>query len=594
MAVAVPSPARASHDIPALLQRADTLGLASDPQWQALLHLEAGQVRVGDPGFLLSAADFSPEHELHATLQTLYGGAADSVCRFPARYAWLRTRLSAPSLDLARCDQLQEFLVRAPAQTVALAFASEHIAQPASMMGHVFLVLEGQAQEGQRRSHAISFYTDADTFNLPKLFFESLVTGKEGLFSLTPYADAQALYLRRERRALWTFTLGLDETDRQLVLFHLHELRSTHFRYFFQGYNCATLVKHVLAVARPEILQRHDPWTTPADVVRDAEAVGLVTAVSVQAPPRWRIGLLADALARPQRAAVQAAVREGTVTPTDRTTTQAGFLMLEMQRAYVEQRIEEAALEAPAGEQQLAALDLASRSRYPQAELHIGRTRDPRRAPGDTQVSFGWAYQNGERLAQVDLLPISHHLEDVQPPGNAETALSLLEVSLRQPLHGGGPRLHRFNLYAIESILPRDALAGGVSGKFRLGADDEDPAAPQRRLHGWLGGSIGYGWRPHRDIDLYGLVGGGAYGRGGWQLRTSQEVGTVVREAFGMKSVLSLTVHQHPREPLSHSTVWRLVQSKQLTKGWSVVLEARRTTAADARLEGSLLVRHAF
>lgn len=587
--------ARAAGTVPALVRAAADQHLGEDPRWHALLHLENGHPRIDDPGFLLSAPAFTPERELAATLQALYGDTGDFACRFPARHAWLHERLQTPALDLSRCSELQEFLIRAPAQTISLAFASENIAQPASMMGHVFLVLEGNTGAGTRLAHAVSFYTDADTFNLPKLFFESLVTGKEGLFSLTPYADAQRLYVGQERRALWTYPLTLTDSQRELLLLHLHELRPTRFRYFFQGYNCATLVKHVLGVARPEILGRFDWWTTPADVVRDADAAGLIDEVAVEAPPRWRIGLLRDTVRRDERAQVQAAVRKGAPLGPGLDAT-AGFLMLALQRAYTEEMLAQRRAEPQDTRARLAAIDAVSRARYPQNLLQVSAARDPRRAPPDTQVSFGWRMQGGQRFAQFDLLPISHHLEDVRPPGNAETALSLLEVSLLQPLDtASGPRLHRLTLYGIDSVVPHDVLAGGISGKFLMGVDDDDPSTSTRRLHGWLGGSIGYTWRPHTDVDLYGLAGGGLYFRAGAQARTSEEVGLVVREAFGMKSVMSYTQHQHPREPVRYSGVWRWTQSKQLGSGWSVVFEARRTQRADARSDDKgVLLRRSF
>jgi hypothetical protein len=50
---------------------------------------------------------------------------------------------------------LAEFKARAPADTIALVFASENLAKPASMMRHILLKLQGrdpQGRSGEQRS----------------------------------------------------------------------------------------------------------------------------------------------------------------------------------------------------------------------------------------------------------------------------------------------------------------------------------------------------------------------------------------------------------------------------------------------------------
>jgi len=296
---------------PRLIAQAQALKLHQDPMWAALLHVRQGQPSTQDPRFILTLGHFSLEGELQASLEYLYGGAVpDAVCRFPARHAWLRAHLpQAPDLPLSACADLSEFMRRAPFDQVSLAFASENLSQPSSMMGHLFLKVSGANAQGQSVEHAIAFFTDTDTYNLPKLMLDSLVLGMPGHFALSPYEDEVNTYVRKEQRSLWEYELKLDDFTRQLMRLHLIELKQTHFTYYFHRYNCATLVKHVLALAAPQVLDVPDPITTPKDVIKLADAAGVIANTSVKTPARWRVRVIAQSLPANQAGAVRQAVQ---------------------------------------------------------------------------------------------------------------------------------------------------------------------------------------------------------------------------------------------------------------------------------------------
>ncbi|WP_459782668.1 lipoprotein N-acyltransferase Lnb domain-containing protein, partial [Photobacterium sp. R1] len=77
------------------------------------------------------------------------------------------------------------------AKTISLAYASENLMSPSSFMGHTFIKLsENETDPG----HAVSFFTEVDGFNLPKIMFDSLVVGKEGYFIVSPYQESLNFY----------------------------------------------------------------------------------------------------------------------------------------------------------------------------------------------------------------------------------------------------------------------------------------------------------------------------------------------------------------------------------------------------------------
>ena len=229
-------------------QKINASQLAKHPTWEALLHLDANQPQIKDPSFLLSDSTFSANAELLATLNFLYGAKTDAVCRFPARYLWLKDQLNLPALPLEKCADWVELSTRAPLDTLSLAFVSESVSLPASMMGHSFIKLAGHKFNGEYVEHAISFYTPAETYNLPKLYWESMVSGKDGVFALAPYQEVIKKYLDEEKRNVWTYDLDTSVNDRLLIQAHLLELKQTTLLYWFHSYNCATLLRNLIGI----------------------------------------------------------------------------------------------------------------------------------------------------------------------------------------------------------------------------------------------------------------------------------------------------------------------------------------------------------
>lgn len=551
----------------------------SDPVWHALLHLRDGVPQVRDPDFLLSLANFSPERELQATVDALTGsGAREAACRFPARAMWLHQRGVLPAPDTAHCTDWQEFLARAPAQHVSLVFASEILSQPSSMMGHLFLKVEGQTSSGEARAHAISFYTDAATWNVPKLFYESIVEGKTGYFALSPFQEEVHKYAVTEQRSLWTHRLGLDETRLRRLQAHIHELRQTHITYFFQDYNCATLVRHMLAVVDPDMLKGSSWWTTPKDVLRQAHAIGLIDDVSVQTPARWQVRSLAASLPRTAVQQVVEAVDQPDASsklPRPDMDEQTGFLALMLAQSLLryQDSLEQALAPAARAERmkarraELDRLQATQQRRYPDLQLNADTSRDPALSPPERQFSVGWLRRQGRDLVQLRFLPVSHTLSDDNRQYFSENELRLFESSWLVDTRTGRPSLDRLTVYAVQSLLPWDGLTGGISGRFKLGVESQPAVRRQDKKALLIEGAIGRTWRVTDDADAYVLVGGGWGWRNSGHLYGQPEVGVVLREIWNMKSRISRQVLTHPLGEHQPSHVWSWTQSMHAPGG---------------------------
>lgn len=590
--------ALATGTVAALQGKALALHLDRAPLWAALLHLDGGQPGITDPQFILSMPGFSTRQELLDTLAYLWGpDSAKAVCRFPARYWWLQARLNAPALPLTQCEELQRFVERAPAQEVALVFASENLAQPSSMMGHLFLKVAGVDRQGVRREHAISFFTDVATLNLPKLFYDSMVVGKQGYFALSPYAEQLEAYVRQEQRTLWEYELRLDDQARALIRFHLLELKQADLTYYFHRYNCATLVKHIVALAAPRMLDQWEWATTPKDVIRAADQARLLEGATVQAPARWRVrsieGALPPSQARQVREAVNSMVTAGL--SDEAGPSRVGYLSLQLAMGYSQYLHEQGERSAADHRAYHRALQSMVEASYPDVVVEASAPRNPLKSPQDSQVSLGYKYQHGQRWWRFGLLPISHGLVDNNEQYFSESELRLFDSAWLFDPSSGRLRLEHLTIYAAKSLLPRDSFTGGWSGEFKIGLEQQFDQGLQPRMTTLVEGGLGVTYRPWPDVDVYALGNGGLGWRHHPYLYIKPEVGVVIREVYDMKSLLTLS---HTHRPLGLDggvSELALTQSKFIDRQTTVQLQARRRlTAVRGAHEASLVLKRLF
>ncbi len=558
--------------------------LAQHPQWAALLHHDGRRPNISDPLFLLSGEAFSLEAELKETLKLLYQGPPDAVCRFPARYLWIQRKTGRPSLPIEQCAELAEFSSRAPMDEVSLVFASEVLSMPSSMMGHLFLKVRGQHTDGAMREHAVSFFTEPVTWNLPKLFYDSLIAGMKGYFSLTPFQQEVELYIGKEGRNLWIYPLQIDGDGLRLLQAHIIELKNIELTYFFQRYNCATLVKHLLAIENPKILEHGESWTTPKDVVRAAAQHGLTSEPTTLTASRWTLRILQTDLNAQDIEQVTRDVMANHVPTTG--TDERSFLKLKAAQAlnlYLYEKDQRDRSTWLRYAQQLSAQET---SRFPGWSMESRqRQRDPAYSPPDMQWEAGITKTREEARVRLEVLPASHKLEDDNRGYFAESALTLFNVAVSTPTNKQRLRLDRAIVYGTESLLPRDTWTGGWSGRFRLGWDQL--RTPDLRSRGtWLvEGGLGMTWRPQKDIDVFALMAAGASMAQRGHLYAAPEVGLIIREIWDMKSILRLAWTHNERASGRTIRTTEFVQVKRLGKNISIAGHHRDTEAPRARVK---------
>ena len=571
----------------------DARRASESPQWRALIHAPRAEPHIHDPGFLLSAGHFSARAELQATLIALYR-SSDARCRFPARYLWLRG-FGLPELDLGACSDYQDFRRRAPLQRMSLVFVSEIISQPTSVMGHSFLKLEGSDAQGRNLAHAITFYTDAQTYNIPKLVFEATVTGKRGFFALSPYAEQLRRYVEEENRTVWEYPLAFSPEQLELLQAHIIELKYTRLTYVFQRFNCADLVHEILSVGDPGLPVSN--WLlTPAGSIRLAQQRGLLGPAQVLAPDPWVIRATQQASPVPIAEGIRAVVeRDAVVSDEAPSNTADAFLFAQGAAAFNDWSFGGGRIDTARHQRNAADLQRLQ-ARWPELRLVPDASGNPANSLPDSGLQWRLGAASGRTQARLSFLPASHHLYDDNRAYFGESELAIMEGTLRYRPESGELALESLVPISVISLLPRDPLIGGVSGKFSLAyrplldeALREHPAYAVEGAGGWT-------WRRGSDLDFFLLGGAGlSYRQQDLHLSQTLEMGLILREIANLKTTLSTKGVFNETAAGEAYLDTGLTQSWFASRRFSLMIDARVRTAeggaTDQRIEAGLNYR---
>lgn len=277
-----------------LIQKAHALRLAEQRQWHKLLHYRLGVLGRGflgggfeseadGPEFFLSPrGKLDPVAELDATLRAMFlplegDPNAHPLCRFPARFMYLREQLGmdVTRLPVQRCPKAEQFIAELDPGSLTLIFSAYYLNNPASAFGHTFLRVNKRNSlvVGERRElldFGIDYSADVDTGNAILYAVKGLTGLFPGTFKRIPYYYKVRTYNDYEARDLWEYELNLTPAQLLLLSAHLWELGHTYFEYYYLTENCSYHVLSLVEVANPELHLLDDIYAPviPADTVK--------------------------------------------------------------------------------------------------------------------------------------------------------------------------------------------------------------------------------------------------------------------------------------------------------------------------------------
>lgn len=516
--------------------------IAHSDGWKALLYYQNQSLIVTDPKFYLSA-DKTLKSELAALLSELTTERKQEIiCRFPARYFFLVQKMDYPEAPLEKCEKLTEFKIRAPLEKAYIMFASENISVPSSMMGHIYLKIAGLNHKKKYVEHAISFYTDVDGINFPKLVFESLVLGKKGFYALAPGEPLKNNYLHLEGRNVWEFELKLTNQQKAILHNHLFELKNIKLTYYFHTFNCATLINHIIRVAHPAGQNTGIEWTTPLDVVRYIEDHHLINTQAVNLSNKWKIkSLIESSDFEPLTLEL---IKKNKIPDLIKHSIEHeqsyAFKALELSRSYNNFLLSEKSISKRTHDKKVNELNHHLESFFPNSRLNFNSYKNPTKTKSTAQLMASYANEKNESIFQLTFLPASHFLEDDSSNYISESELQISRLTIGHNTRRNNFFVDEFNLYSATSFLPADTLTDGLSGKFRLGYLNYFNSRLEREKSLIVEGKLGKTYRLHNDLDFFGLLGLSFLEANEVLLSPDVESGFILRAILDMKIIFSI------------------------------------------------------
>lgn len=271
-----------------LIEEANRKTLHNHRYWHTLLHYKSGlfglRSLIDDPNFFLAPdGKRNPKAELEATIKAFFQepkeGGKHPVCRFVARYKWLKEQLeiNTSQLPVPECTHFEQLMSEIKPESVSLIFPASHINSPASMFGHTLLTVE-TATRSKLLSHAINYSAiTTDTFG-PLFAIKGLFGLYKGYFSILPYYGKLQEYSDIDHRDIWEYPLDFNKEETLRLLMHVYELDSIYSDYFFFDENCSYDLLFLLDAGRPSLNMTDQIafWVIPVDTIKAAKKNGLI------------------------------------------------------------------------------------------------------------------------------------------------------------------------------------------------------------------------------------------------------------------------------------------------------------------------------
>ena len=495
----------APEAFPGLWSRVEELELWDDPEWWTLGHYHRTmwlrvESRIDDPRFFLHPkGKTNRKAELKATLKAFLREPGPSMegdeevrsvmCRFPARRRWLLERLEVPSeaFPAGDCEDYHRVRDQLEIDSAAVIYPSAYLNSPASMFGHLLLVLDREDKD-RLLSRAVNYAAVVgDSFG-PLFAFKGIFGLYDGVFAVLPYYDKVEEYSAVNRRDIWEYPLDLSERELDLLLRHVWELQELRSRYFFFKENCAFNLLYPIEAARPSlrITRRFRMSAVPVSLLQDLTETGITGEPVFRPSKTTRMRHLADLLSEDQRAHALALARGAAELTGEEDAVTVTLAQELTQYLYTEKRID------PETYRTRVFPLLRARSKMGKVELPpVPRPLPPNagHAPRRLDVYAGVAHGEGG-FGGVRLRSAYHDwLDDPRgyPPGSAITMFS---VDARSRAGSDAVDLREFTLVDIRSLSPPEPWVRPISwtGSLRLEADPLDPG--HHRTLGNLGTGI--------------------------------------------------------------------------------------------------------
>ncbi len=472
--------------IDCLIQDAEQKQLYNDRYWHILLHykktVSGVESLIDDPRFFLSPeGKHNPQAELEATLRALFNAPSDTVnpplCRFIARYTWLKEKLGFDEsrMPVAECTKFNTTMEVIKPKAATLIFPAGFMNNPASMFGHTFINIE-TASRSKLLSHAVNYSAFTDETNGLVFALKGLSGFYKGYFSILPYYQKVQEYSDIGQRDIWEYCLNLSEDEVKKMIMHIWELQGIYSYYYFFDENCSYTILFLLEAARPSLhlTDQFNWWTIPVDTIKALQKAGVIETVDYRPSKATLIKYIASSLNREQQvAAIEFA--KGVIEPealnekdlSEQDKIKILDLAIEyLQYSYVKKQL--------------------TKDRYTDLFLKLLKTRsslgktgeatyqpprppEPDKGHNSSRIGVGFGLKKGSWFEEIRYRIAYHALIDNDAGFDSGSQIQFLNTALRYYSAKNKIQLKQLDVVDIISLAPRDMLFKPFSWKVKTG-----------------------------------------------------------------------------------------------------------------------------
>lgn len=472
--------------VDSLIKKAGQKQLHNARYWHILLHykktLSGVKSVIDDPRFFLAPdGKYNPRAELEATLRAFFNPPDDPanppICRFIARYAWLKEQLGfdESKLPVASCRKFDQTMEVIRPKSATLIFPAAYMNNPASMFGHTFINIETETRS-KLLSHAVNYSAFTTETNGMVFALKGLSGFYKGYFSILPYYGKVQEYSDIDQRDIWEYHLNFSEAEVKKMVMHIWELQGIYSYYYFFDENCSYHILFLLEAGRPalHLTDRPNWWVIPIDTVRELEDAHAIAAADYRPSRATKIRYAASFLDTQQQI-IAISLSRSTVDPESALRAdipaQDKEVMFDLaaeylQYSYVKKEIAKERYSALFLKLLTARSTLGTKA-VPQQEPPA--PGDPEKGHTSNRLGLGVGVRKGDGFEELRLRPAYHTLTDYDAGYERGAQIQFMNLALRYYHEKEKLELKSMDVIDIISLSPRDLLFKPFSWKVKTG-----------------------------------------------------------------------------------------------------------------------------
>ncbi|HCY37126.1 MAG: hypothetical protein DKM50_09805 [Candidatus Margulisiibacteriota bacterium] len=240
-------------------------------EWLNLLYYEQSgsgykSLAEEDGFFITKQGKTNPKDEYEASLKLVLAQDLTFKTKFPLRYKYI---VKQHNLQYAPAVQ-----VPANINKVLIAYPNRYMNNPASMFGHLFLVLE--TNKGILDSDILHYIADTAADRSIGYMIKGLSGQYKGWFLREPYYKKIKGYNYVEDRDIIYYDLKLSKEQTENLQLHYIELQNSFFYYYFLDKNCAFFIGKLLNIVLDSDIATKRSYIIPSQIINDLFDVNLL------------------------------------------------------------------------------------------------------------------------------------------------------------------------------------------------------------------------------------------------------------------------------------------------------------------------------